>query len=431
MAVNVGTFMVVIASFLSCQPGKKGVFGKTRSAHEQYTDRLDKAGLLKSALARKWTASAQKSLNDPARITLPHKEAGYFAAGEPDAVGLSCNLRRGATLNISVQTVPANASKVFVELWKTDTVNHSRERIAEGDSTFRITHEVETDGQYLVRLQPELLASLEYTLTITTQPSLAFPVDEKSKPAMISFWNDKRDAGRNHEGVDIKAPFRSPAVAAANGYIRSVTTNNLGGKVIFMRPEGKDYVLYYAHLDSQMVSDGQTVKLGDTIGLVGNTGNAVHTPPHLHFGIYSRGAVDPLPFIDNRKVNLKEICADLDALNKMVRTNKKVRVYQLPNEKSDTVSVLQQGTAIKVVSATNDWYRIRMPAAMGYVSREAVTQKPFTNIKTDSATKLLDDASVFAASMDLIPSGTTLSVLGTSSQYYLVRYKDRQGWVQR
>jgi peptidoglycan LD-endopeptidase LytH len=33
------------------------------------------------------------------------------------------------------------------------------------------------------------------------------------------------------------------------------------------------------------------------VGYVGNTGNAARTPPHLHFGVYERGAVDPWPFV--------------------------------------------------------------------------------------------------------------------------------------
>jgi murein DD-endopeptidase MepM/ murein hydrolase activator NlpD len=50
-----------------------------------------------------------------------------------------------------------------------------------------------------------------------------------------------------------------------------------------------------------MVVPGQAVTKGDTVGLVGNTGNARTTPAHLHFGIYTfGGAVDPLPFVDKK-----------------------------------------------------------------------------------------------------------------------------------
>jgi murein DD-endopeptidase MepM/ murein hydrolase activator NlpD len=55
---------------------------------------------------------------------------------------------------------------------------------------------------------------------------------------------------------------------------------------------------YYAHLDRQLVTAGTYVKEGDLIGLVGSSGNARGSAPHLHFGIYTAGgAVDPLPYI--------------------------------------------------------------------------------------------------------------------------------------
>ena len=50
---------------------------------------------------------------------------------------------------------------------------------------------------------------------------------------------------------------------------------------------------------SSWCSPASSVRAGDTLGLVGNTGNARTTAPHLHFGIYraGRGAVDPWPFL--------------------------------------------------------------------------------------------------------------------------------------
>lgn len=87
-------------------------------------------------------------------------------------------------------------------------------------------------------------------------------------------------------------------MAIADGVITRVSQNELGGKVIFLRPEKTNYNVYYAHLDSQLVEEGQRVVKGQTIGLVGNTGNAHTTAAHLHFGIYTiGGAIDPLLFV--------------------------------------------------------------------------------------------------------------------------------------
>src|SRR5690606_41133039 len=71
-------------------------------------------------------------------------------------------------------------------------------------------------------------------------------------PIFGSFFGDGRDAGsRKHEGIDIFANRSTPAVAAANGIISRVGLNNLGGKIVFLKPEGLAINLYYAHLDSR------------------------------------------------------------------------------------------------------------------------------------------------------------------------------------
>ncbi|MGO1460730.1 MAG: M23 family metallopeptidase [Marinobacter sp.] len=54
---------------------------------------------------------------------------------------------------------------------------------------------------------------------------------------------------------------------------------------------------YYAHLDSFAIESGDVVKKSEILGYVGNTGNARTTSPHLHFGIYSGGPIDPAPFL--------------------------------------------------------------------------------------------------------------------------------------
>jgi len=59
-------------------------------------------------------------------------------------------------------------------------------------------------------------------------------------------------------------------------------------------------------LDAFAIASGDTVKRGDVLGFVGNTGNARTTPPHLHFGIYSGGPVDPVPFLQPQPLLLED-----------------------------------------------------------------------------------------------------------------------------
>jgi hypothetical protein len=90
-----------------------------------------------------------------------------------------------------------------------------------------------------------------------------------------------RDAGaRSHHGIDIFARRGTPVVAAATGVVNRVNVTDIGGKVVWVR-DVLGNSLYYAHLDSQAVSSGMRVNVGDTLGFVGNTGNARTTPPHL------------------------------------------------------------------------------------------------------------------------------------------------------
>jgi len=136
-------------------------------------------------------------------------------------------------------------------------------------------------------------------LAISLGPSLGFPVSG-NKASIGSLWGDDRDGGkRSHEGIDIFAPKLTPAIAATNGIVTGVKEGGLGGKTVWLKVDHKNTYLYYAHLDKQLVQEGQQVKKGDIVGLVGNTGNAKYTSSHLHFGVYtSDGPVDPLPFVN-------------------------------------------------------------------------------------------------------------------------------------
>jgi hypothetical protein len=138
-----------------------------------------------------------------------------------------------------------------------------------------------------------------YNLSISVGPSLGFPVSG-TKAKAGSFWGADRDGGkRRHEGIDIFAPKLTPAIAAADGYISGVREGGIGGKTVWLRTNDRNIYLYYAHLDKQLVQEGQAVKKGDVIGLVGNTGNAKYTPSHLHFGVYTfNGPVNPFPFVN-------------------------------------------------------------------------------------------------------------------------------------
>ena len=127
------------------------------------------------------------------------------------------------------------------------------------------------------------------------------PVLGATRKSIISFFGDARNGGRKHEGIDILAPKGTMVVAPAEGTITEVGYNSLGGKVIWMKDRKQKRSYYFAHLDSQVVSEGMIVKPGDTLGTVGNTGNARHTKAHLHFGIYKKDGRTPVDYMRTRE----------------------------------------------------------------------------------------------------------------------------------
>jgi murein DD-endopeptidase MepM/ murein hydrolase activator NlpD len=138
------------------------------------------------------------------------------------------------------------------------------------------------------------------------QGGYVFPVYGVPAPA-DTFGAVRPDvSGGWHHGDDIFAPVGTPLLAVAHGVVFSVGWERLGGWRLWLRDDvGNEY--YYAHLSaySPLAVNGAVVNAGDVLGFVGRSGDAEHTPPHLHFeihpvGLLGRGydgAVDPTSYL--------------------------------------------------------------------------------------------------------------------------------------
>ena len=135
-------------------------------------------------------------------------------------------------------------------------------------------------------------------MVIREMPSIRFPVKGKNSKAIASFFGDPRDGGsREHHGVDIFAARHTPVLAPSNASVTRVGEGEVGGRYVWLYDTKRSIYLYFAHLETREVERGDKISAGQLIGTVGNTGNARSTPPHLHFGIYRNGPIDPFHFI--------------------------------------------------------------------------------------------------------------------------------------
>lgn len=220
--------------------------------------------------------------------------------------------------------------------------------------------EADKAGQYLLRIQPELLGEGNFQVRITGTATYAvFPVEGKNSSAIQSVWGDVRDGGkRSHEGVDIFASRGTPVLAPVVGVVTAVRDRGLGGKQVWVRDSKRDWNLYFAHLDSQLVSNLQRVSPGDTLGLVGNTGNARTTAPHLHFGIYQSGAINPFPAIETEFDAAPEL--EVQQLATIMRVNTaNSNIRSQPTTKSEVISKLEVNTPVFILAATSDWFQVK------------------------------------------------------------------------
>ncbi|KIY21267.1 MULTISPECIES: M23 family metallopeptidase [Mesobacillus] len=110
----------------------------------------------------------------------------------------------------------------------------------------------------------------------------------------------------HHKGIDIAGGLKTPIHSVDNGIVTKSYYSGSYGHVVFIKHEN-NLETVYAHLNNRMVKEGQEVKQGDVIGLMGNTGDS--SGVHLHFEMHKEkwtyekeNAVDPVLALGNTAV---------------------------------------------------------------------------------------------------------------------------------
>ena len=231
------------------------------------------------------------------RIARQVEKARVAAAAERKATVGTRRLQEATVSVIGSRTEEARAARdqlagdrdrlATVEELKTSALTDTRENRAE------YLQEVEALAAQSAELASRIQAAQEGAgSTGTGQPSAAgfiWPCDGVVVSGFGMRW------GRMHEGIDIGCAYGTPNRAAASGTV--IYSGWLGGYGnLIVVDHGNGLSTAYAHASTLLVGVGQSVSQGETVSLVGSTGNS--SGPHLHFEVRVNGqAVDPLFYL--------------------------------------------------------------------------------------------------------------------------------------
>ena len=178
---------------------------------------------------------------------------------------------------------------------------------------------VEPDGRVAsagdkVTVSPPGKAPIAIAEGVEVGPAgLAIPVAGIRASQLTDTYTQARAGGaRRHDAIDIMAPEGTPVVAAADGFVEKLFNSARGGLTVYVRSHDRRWTYYYSHLQRYEpgLAEGQQVKRGQRLGLVGHTGNASPAGPHLHFAINQMQAnekwwhgapVNPYPLLAGKK----------------------------------------------------------------------------------------------------------------------------------
>lgn len=350
--------LLLLFVFSCSQLNKASDLISNPSAKERY----QRDHKISDELFRIWEEQVQLALNDSVQIELPYLQAGQFWPRNFQIYSYNIDLSIGEKIELEVESDSVN-HLVFIEIYKRqeDSLRcFKKVKTAEYEDK-SLSAEVDETGTYKVIIQPGLEANTPFAIKMKKSAIYEFPVAGGNNRNVQSLWGAVRDGGRrSHEGVDIFAPRGTPVIAVTDGRITSSGERGLGGKQVWLRDSKRGLSLYYAHLDSITPLGNASVKTGDTLGFVGNTGNARTTPPHLHFGIYKgyRGAVNPFPHIYQHKEPVFG-APEFPETHHLV-TTATANLRDQPSTKNSTIiGNLQAQDTIRVLGKSDEWFHIR------------------------------------------------------------------------
>ncbi len=320
------------------------------------------------SLLTKWKNAYLLAQRNPLQISLPFSFSAQLTGQQ--ALNYSFTMQEGQQLIVELQN-PGDSAQLFVELFKYNNNADDKAIKTIEINKEQLRYAIDAIDSFKLLVQPAIFNDEPFVIRIYPQPVFSFPVAGKGNTAMTSFWGAARDGGsRSHEGIDIFAARGTPLLAVADGKIYSTGDRGLGGKQVWLRDDILGRSVYYAHLDSIISKPGDRVKKGDTLGLVGNTGNAITTSPHLHFGIYENGATDPLNYI--KQLPVPAFANQIHSIRKQTR-NTKNELRAGPGSSYRVLETLSRNDTVLVIGRSDKWYHVQTGQALqGFIAESSL-----------------------------------------------------------
>jgi len=167
----------------------------------------------------------------------------------------------------------------------------------------------------VVTVKPAQAPPVAVAEQVVVGPSgLAIPVTGVRAEQLTDTYDEARGQGRRHDAIDIMANEGTPVIAAADGKVEKLFNSVRGGITVYVRSPDQKWMYYYAHLQGYApgLHEGQDVKRGQVIALVGHTGDASAAGPHLHFAVNTMGQgerwwqgtpINPYPLLAGKKAS--------------------------------------------------------------------------------------------------------------------------------
>jgi len=168
------------------------------------------------------------------------------------------------------------------------------------------------NGRYSFRIEPQGGTEVSARATTSSEPlslgfalyGYAFPILGAHEFGGAAGRFGAGRSGHTHQGQDTMAACGTPLVAARGGTVQYAAYQYAAGNYLVIDGKGTTFDFMYAHLaEPSPLKTGETVRTGQPIGIVGDTGDA--SGCHLHFeiweapGWYEGGSpIDPLPYLE-------------------------------------------------------------------------------------------------------------------------------------